>query len=433
VVNRPLRARKSRDEKRVIDLDETLNLVGTVKRCPYCGGKMVKNGKRRLKNGFKIQTYLCRDCGKSFRITTILFMAVKPLKPVCGRCGAIMVMNGRSRGKQRFRCPKCGSTRPAQRSFPSSSSLAKPSNLQVANDVFGVMTDIVLLAALGRENIDKVIKLGLAVRKVKYHLSYQDYKALTVSPKPFSYIKSYDDNTVHRAIETIDHKILDEVIDFTSLLAENLAPRPLVEAKLYAIDSSEVTVELSRLSARRQTLKSHILVDLSTGVVKGVLEKPEITLEEIMSISFLLGDGEYWQIRLMRDSLRRTIIPIAKPRRNNSSDELLKALRWIVNKYKPILYPLRGIVEHFIGFLFPHNNKAGAVKKDNAIKLLKVRAIAYNILKIAIYQDMFLRQHLGISLKAYIDENMPKNTQIPINLYQHMAAQVLKPAKLEVN
>ena len=144
---------------------------------------------------------------------------------------------------------------------------------------------------------------------------------------------------------------------------------------------------------------------------------------------FSLGDGEYWQIEYVKNLWKGIIVPVIKPKGEKSPNKTLKATRRIVDKYGPILYRLRGIVESFIAFIFPHDNKAEAYKKDNAGKTLKLRAIAYNILTITTYQDMFFRQYLGITLRDYIDEHMPKNPTIPINLYQHLATQVLTPAK----
>ena len=142
-----------------------------------------------------------------------------------------------------------------------------------------------------------------------------------------------------------------------------------------------------------EALKRHVLVNLNTGAIVKISDKPVIPPEKAALLRFPLGEGEYWQIEYAKNLWKGIIVPVIKSRGEKSPNKTLRATRPVIDKYGPILYRLRGIVESFIAFIFPHDNKAEAHKKDNARKILKLRVIAYNILPIATYQDMLFKSY----------------------------------------
>lgn len=348
-----------------------------------------------------------------------------------------MNRNGRYRSsnggfRQRYRCPRCGSTRPLPQTLPLGKSKSRPANVHVANDVFCIMTDIILLSALKPENIHLVTKLGLVIRREKFRLSYQSYASISRSPMPFSHMVGVDDNTIHRALESISEETLDYLIDYTYRLIKAIAPRGTKNGfSVLAIDSSIETIPKSRLTTESKELKLHISVDITASGIMAASTKPFPRSEKVAELRVMLGDGEYWQISFMRGLKKGLMIPIIKPRGSESVDPSLEAARWLYKRYGGLIYRLRGIVESYIGFVFPNDNKARAQKEENAIKLLKIRCIVYNILTVSMYQDKLLRQYLGISLRDYLEERLQKVSTIDINPYQQLALQLLPTVKQE--
>ena len=436
-IDKPLKTKKAHRGSGVVDFDESLGLTAKVKKCPYCGGKVVKNGHSKVASKLRVQVYLCKNCGKSFRFTTLLSKALKPLSPVCSVCSAAMNRNGRYRlpnggFRQRYRCPRCGSTKPLPQTIPLGKSESRPANIHVANEVFCIMTDIILLSALKPENIHLVTKLGLVIRKEKFRLSYQSYASISRSPIPFRHMVGIDDNTIHRALESISEEALDYLIDYTYKLIKAIAPRRDHNGLgILAIDSSIETIPKSRLTTGSRDLKLHISVDITESGIMSASTKPFLRLEEVAELRVMLGDGEYWQISFVRWLKKGLIVPIIKPKRSESVDPSLEAARWLYKRYGGLIYRLRGIVESYIGFVFPHDNKSRAQKKENARKLLKIRCIAYNILTVSMYQDILLRRYLGVSLKDYLEERLQKVSTIDINPYQQLALQLLPSVKQE--
>ena len=84
-VNRPLRGKRRIDGEAI--LDRMLGPIARINRCPTGGGKLVRNGFANLKNGFKIQTYVCKVCGKSTRLTSVIRRLQRCFHPPCPLCG----------------------------------------------------------------------------------------------------------------------------------------------------------------------------------------------------------------------------------------------------------------------------------------------------------------------------------------------------------
>jgi transposase-like protein len=84
-------------------IKDSTNELKFFKSCPRCGGKLVKNGKRKLKYRKPLQRFLCKSCKKSFCENDFPYMKF-PKEVVF--CAVDLYIDGLSLARVRYRVSK---------------------------------------------------------------------------------------------------------------------------------------------------------------------------------------------------------------------------------------------------------------------------------------------------------------------------------------
>ena len=425
-VNKPLRGKRCIEGEAI--LDKMLGPIARINRCPTCGGKLVRNGFANLKNGFKTQTYVCKVCGKSTRLTSVIRRLQRHFHPPCPLCGGETVRNGKHRG-QRFKCRRCNKSFRGKPVNPSKKACIGAKNRDSASKALMVLYDAFLLHIFGEKKVSDVIELSLASRKVWFDASYQKLAAFMSSPMPLTYLGWVDDNKIHRCLTDIKEETLHNLVQVSYILAKNVSAgiKPGVPLKTGGVDSSSATLQRSKPSINLRILKAHIHVDLTVGAIKAVdFRKPRFHGEDLG-----LGDSEYWQIGFLEESIEQGVLPVVRPKGEESSSPILRGLRWLFNRVLRLIYRLRGIVEAFIAKVFPKDNKLKAESETNGRRIILLAALLYNMYTVAEYLDERLRKTIRLSLTKYI-EKLAENMRVKgINFYHTLAQQLLSTTKLK--